>query len=162
MCQINLSFLFNPQMPYESIAQFTNRQLLLPEKAQVAFINTVENFFEKKAYLDENLPATDAVKRQFVTWDVPNLATIAVGGWWNNGLFRALKLVANISKVAQVALDQLETVGVYQVICSSSGKYWGWIPATLVKDSLLEHHIQHGKLVLKDDEVSLLKYPMKC
>ena len=151
---------FDTQCPYKSIAKFTNKYTLLLDEDKEKFINDLEIFFSERAYNDRTHPMPADFRKRFVEFDVPTLHAVTKQLAISEGTFRGDRLIANIAKVADIALGSSEDPrSIYQVKVfdkddSEKLKYWGWIPSQYVTSSEgLTKHIQNGHIVMEEEAI---------
>lgn len=136
-----LTPLFDAPKPYLSISKFTNRHdFLLPEQKE-EFISELEKSFTEQAYFDKSISPKEFSDR-FIQFDSKTLSDVVTQLGSKEKSFRVYHLLANIAKVAGIALHQIKVPGpIYQLFISDEKgsknppKYWGWIEERYVKGS---------------------------
>lgn len=123
--------IFNPNAPYDSLINFTNRHELLLDHQKKEFLEEVEDFFSKCAYRDELLRTVESLSERMVKYDMPTLERVATQLNWPEGKPRITQLFANIAKVHRITLSQ--NTPFYQLWLANNE--WGWISASYVNSS---------------------------
>ena len=126
--------IFDPTKPVDSIIQFTNRHLLLPDDMKREFISGLEELFSNLSYGNKKVPFDQAFIERFSKYDIPNLYEVMDQLKVAAQTGRFLRVVANLSKTTKSKFSPREVPGCCQIRTTKHG-FWGWIPMRYVEAS---------------------------